>query len=176
MEIKIFGRTDLEQFVAKNPKQYDVVYYTHSESPEIDLIKDNAMESLHMPVDDIDHYEYKMHVAPTAETVQKCLDFAKGRKKLVVACAAGISRSSSTAYLIAAREFGAEGGLNILQKAHHFPNRLNVYIGAVLLENTDIWTKYVEWMRAWNGHDPSMGWQWPMKSMILKMGFDKLKK
>lgn len=176
MEIKIFGRTDLEQFVFKNPKQYDVIYYTHSESPEIDLIKNNAIESLHMPVDDIDHYQLKLYVAPTAESVQKCLDFGKGRKKLVVACAAGISRSSSTAYLIAARELGAEGGLRVLQKAHHFPNRLNVYIGASILGNTDIWTKYVEWMRNWNGYDPSMGWQWPTKSMISEMGFDKLKK
>jgi predicted protein tyrosine phosphatase len=176
MEIKIFGRTELEQFVSKNPKQYDVIYYTHSESPEIDLIRHHAIESLHMPVDDIDHYEYKMHVAPSALTVKRFLDFAKGRKKLVVACAAGISRSSSTAYLIAAREYGADGGLAVLQKAHHFPNRLNVYIGTILLENPDIWTKYVEWMRAWNGHDPSMGWGWPTKSMIDKMGFDKLQK
>lgn len=176
MEIKIFGRTELEQFVSKNPKQYDVIYYTHSESPEIDLIKNNAIESLHMPVDDIDHYQLKLYVPPTAPLVQKFLDFAKGRKKLVCACAAGISRSASTAYLIAAREFGAEGGLKILQKAHHFPNRLNVYIGTVLLENPDIWTKYVEWMRAWNGHDPSMGWQWPNSAMISQMGFDKLKK
>lgn len=175
MEIKIFGRRELEQFVQQHPKQYDVVYYTHSESPAIELIESNAIESLHMPVDDIDHYQLKFHVAPTAELVQKFLDFGKGRKKLVCACAAGISRSSSTAYLIAARELGTEGGLNVLEKAHHFPNRLNVYIGSVLLKNPDVWTKFVEWMRTWNGYDPSMGWQWPTKSMISEMGFDKLK-
>jgi predicted protein tyrosine phosphatase len=174
MEIKIFGRQELEQFVQKNPKQWDVVYYTHSESPSIALIEDNAMESLHMPVDDIDHYQLKMHVAPTAESVKKFLDFAKGRKKLVCACAAGISRSSSTAYLCTAQEYGPEAGLDALEKCHHWPNRLNVYIGAVLLKNTDIWTKFVEWMRNWNGYDPSMGWEWPKKSMIDEMGFDKL--
>lgn len=176
MEIKIFGRTELEQFISNNPKQYDVIYYTHSESPEIDLIKNNAMESLHMPVDDIDHYQLKLHVPPTALSVQKFLDFGKDRKKLVCACAAGISRSSSTAYLIAAREFGPEGGLNVLQKAHHFPNRLNVYIGAVLLKNPDVWTRFVEWMRNWNGYDPSMDWRWPTSQLISKMEFDKLQK
>ena len=174
MEIKIFGRQELERFVQKNPKQWDVIYYTHSESPSIALIEDSAIESLHMPVDDIDHYELKLHVAPTAELVKKFLDFAKGRKKLVCACAAGISRSSSTAYLCTAQEHGADAGLNVLQKAHHWPNRLNVYIGSVLLKNPDIWTKFVELMRNWNGHDPSMGGGWPTKSMISEMGFDKL--
>ena len=176
MEIKIFGRTELEQFIAKNPKQYDVIYYTHSESPTIELIESNAIESLHMPVDDIDHYRLKLHVAPNAESVKKFLDFAKGRKKLICACAAGISRSSSTAYLCTTQDYGAEAGLDILEKCHHWPNRLNVYIGAVLLKNPDVWTKFAEWMRKWNGHDPSMGWQWPTKSMISEMGFDKLEK
>lgn len=175
MEIKIFGRQDLERFVEQNSKQWDVIYYTHSESPSIALVEDNSMESLHMPVDDIDHYQLKLHVPPTAESVKKFLDFAKGRKKLVCACAAGISRSSSTAYLCTAQEYGAEAGLDVLQKCHHWPNRLNVYIGSVLLKNPDIWTKFVEWQRTWNGYDPSMGWEWPKKSMIQEMGFDKLK-
>jgi hypothetical protein len=78
-------------------------------------------------------------------------------------------------YLCSAQEYGADVGLNVLQKAHHFPNRLNVYIGSVLLKNPDIWTRFVEWMRTWNGYDPSMGWEWPTKSMISEMGFDKLK-
>lgn len=173
MEIKILGRTDLEQFVTKNPKQYDVVYYTHSESPPLALIQDNAMEALHMPIDDIDHYEVKLHQPPTAQSVKKFLEFGKGRKKLIVACAAGISRSSSTAYLIAAQELGADKALTYLQPTHHFPNRLNVFIGAKLLGNRDIWTKFVEWMRNWNGYDPSAGDHWPLASMIPKMGFDK---
>jgi protein-tyrosine phosphatase len=174
VEIKIFGRTDLENFVQKNPKQYDVVYYTHSESPSIDLVKNNALESLHMPVDDIDHYGYVQHVAPTAQLVQKFLAFGKNRKKLIVACAAGVSRSSSTAYLIAAQEFGPEKALTYLTGAHHWPNRLNVYIGTILLKEPKIWEKYVEWSRHWNGHDPSQGWRWPTSELISKMGFDKV--
>lgn len=173
MEIKILGRTDLEQFVTKNPKQYDVVYYTHSDSPPIALIQNNAIEALHMPIDDIDHYEVKVHQPPTVQSVKKFLEFGKGRKKLLVACAAGISRSSSTAYLIAAQELGADKALSYLQPTHHWPNRLNVFIGARLLENPDIWNKYVKWSRDWNGHDPSVGGRWPLSSMILKMGFDK---
>lgn len=174
MEIKIFGRTDLEQFVFNNPKQYDVVYYTHSASPEIDLIKNNALESLHMPIDDIDHYELKIHVSATAPDVKRFLEFGKDRKKLVVACAAGISRSAATAYLIASQAMGVMAGLGVLKPAHHFPNRLIVYLGSKILGNPDVWHKYVEWMRTWNGHDPSYQGVWPRQDLISKMAFDKL--
>ncbi len=174
MEIKIFGRTDLERFVTQNPKQYDVVYYTHSDSPPIDIIRSNALESLHMPVDDIDHYDLKFHISPTAESVKKFLDFGKGRKKLIVACAAGVSRSSSTAYLIAAQEHGAVGGLKVLNPIKHHPNRLNVYIGAVLLKDPDVWTEFCKWSRHWKGFDPGRNGGYPDKETISKMGFDKL--
>ena len=174
MEITILGRQDLENLVQKNSKQYDVVYYTHSESPKIDLIEKNALDSLHMPVDDIDHYELKFHISPTASSVKRFLDFGKGRKKLVVACAAGVSRSSSTAYLIAAQEYGPKTALTFLKPTHHFPNRLNVYIGSVLLKDPKVWEEYLAWSKHWSGVDPSHAGVWPRKELISGMGFDKV--
>lgn len=174
MDIRIFGHRDLEPFLETYSKQYDVVYYTPSEWPELKFVQDKAMESLHLPVDDIDHYEFKLHVAPTAPDVKKFLDFAKGRKKLAVACRVGICRSSATAYIIAAREFGSIGGLEVLKPAHHSPNRLIVYIGSQLLKNPDVWNKYVEWTKTWVGHDPSQGGRWPTSKLISQMEFDKV--
>ena len=174
MEIKILGRTELEQFVAKNSKQYDVVYYTHSSSPPIKLIEENVNESLHMPVDDIDHYEYKTHVSPTAESVKKFLDFGKGRKKLICACAAGVSRSSSTALVIAAQNCGVQAAFDYIDPDKHWPNRLNVYIGSILLDSPKLWQEYAKWCRLWKKIDPEGGGAWPDRKTISYIGFDKL--
>lgn len=172
MEIKIFGRNALEKFLKENPKQYDCVHYTQSDWPELRFVKDTAVESLHLPVDDLVHYEYKMHVTPTAPDVKQFLDFSKNRKKLAIACAAGVSRSSATAYVIAAREFGPTAGLEVLDPALHSPNRLIVYIGSKILDDNNIWLKYVEWTKKFD-YDPSMGGKWPNSQLISKMAFDK---
>lgn len=174
MKFQIFGHKELEQFLKENPKKYSCVYYTPSAWPGLDFVKENTVESLHLPVDDVDNYDVEARgaVSPKASHIKKFLEFAEGKRNLIVACRAGICRSSATAYLIAAKEVGAINALDVLKPTQHYPNRLIVYIGSKVLNNPDIWDKYVDWYVTWNYADPSRDGNWPSEKLISQMGFE----
>lgn len=69
----------------------------------------------------------------TKDDVQKALDFAKDKEEIIVACAAGISRSSATAYIIARSEASKDEAMTILNKEVHWPNRLVLEYGERIL-------------------------------------------
>ncbi len=170
MEINIFGLSDLESFLPTHSKEYSVVQYTPSARDVSPFVVKEAKEYIHLPVDDLDNYNYSNYNPPHIEDIEKILDFTKDKKKLIIACTMGISRSSATAYLVNARHKGsASEGLKILRGGHHHPNRLIVNIGSRLLNNDDIWSKYVEWMRSYYGIDSSRGGTWPDSKVISKM-------
>lgn len=173
MKFKIFGHKDLELFLKENPKKHECIYYTPSEWPELEFVKNNTTESLHLPVDDVDRYNFKADgvdvVSPKACHIKKFLEFAEGKKNLIIACRAGICRSSATAYLIAAKRVGAIKALETLTPTQHYPNRLIVYIGSRVLKDPDIWNKYVDWYSTWNYADPSRGGTWPTEELISHM-------
>jgi predicted protein tyrosine phosphatase len=169
MKLQILGRDRLEKILKENPQKYDVIHYTASESPPNPIVVENALEWLHMPIDDLDHYNYKINIAAKAEDVKKFLGFAKGRKELLVACAAGISRSSATAYAIMAQEHGLTEALSVLKVGVHWPNRLIVFMAAEVLGDLNIWDKYVKWMRKYHGHDPSEAGVWPTPKVMSEM-------
>jgi predicted protein tyrosine phosphatase len=173
MDIKIFSLKDLEEFLLTHKKEYAVIQYTPSPRHVSPFVLTEATEYVHLPVDDMDHYEFKQHNPPDAKDVKACLDFGRDKRKLVVSCSAGISRSSATAYLIASEAFGPGKALNLLQNKHQ-PNRLIVYIGSKLLGEETIWTKYVDWMRKWQYLDPSQDGKWPSSKLISEIGFDKV--
>lgn len=70
----------------------------------------------------------------TKDDVQKALDFAKDKDEIIVACAAGISRSSATAYAIARSEASVVEAMTILDKDKHWPNRLVLEYGERILK------------------------------------------
>ncbi len=176
MELKIFGHKELERFVEGHSKQYDIIYYTPSEWPELKFVQQHALESLHLPVDDIDHYKFDDFVAPRAYHIQSALDFAKGRKKLLVCCRAGVCRSSATAYIAACQAVGSDAALGFLDPEKHRPNRLIVYLGACILDDREVWRNYVKWIRHhFNQVDPSQGGTWPSFELVSKMALGKLK-
>lgn len=169
MKIRIIGKSKLIELMNAEPKQHDVLHYTNADMGPVQEVKDNAKDWFHIAADDIDHYSYRMHFPPTAKNIADALKWSEGKKDLIVACHAGISRSSATAYLIAARELGPEWALDILEKGYHWPNRLIVYIGSKLLKNDKVWDKFVEWQKTHNHMDPSQNNTWPhqeVKSQI----------
>lgn len=170
VEIKIFGRRDLEIFLTEHPKEYDVIHYTESTWPPLPFVKTNAKEWLHLPVDDIDHYEYKSSSAPLAEDVKKFIQFGSGREKLAIACAMGISRSTATAYVIGSSIWGPTEAIKLLEIGRSSPNRLIVYMGSQILGEPDIWNHYVKWLREYEGRDPSQGGVWPNSKLKGQMG------
>lgn len=69
----------------------------------------------------------------TTEDVLKALQFSMDHEDLIVACAAGISRSSALAYVIARTRMPKEEALKILSPDLHWPNRHVLKIGEEII-------------------------------------------
>jgi predicted protein tyrosine phosphatase len=82
---------------------------------------------------------------PEREHIEKILDWAKGKTDIVVACHAGISRSSACAYAIVCQEVGITEALAILDPNYHCPNWRIVYLASKILKNEAVWDKFVDW-------------------------------
>lgn len=86
------------------------------------------------------------YIPPSEEHVQKALDFAKGKDELIIACQAGISRSSGMAYVVKTANSTPMEALEILDPHVHQPNMLVVKAGAKILNKPDM----IELALIWN--------------------------
>ena len=167
MEIHIKGHETIGGLLKERDREFDVVLYTNSQIAPGDqnwpghVVEKHCKEFIHMPIDDMD-FVRKNYVIPSVESVKKVLDWSAGRDKLICCCHAGISRSSSTAYLIASREWGPKAALSILKPHKHWPNRLIVYFGSQVLNDPTIWQTFVDWQLKETGLDPSRNGDWPL--------------
>lgn len=83
--------------------------------------------------------------------IAEALEWAQDKPDIVVACRAGISRSSALAYIIECTRVEPEKALDVLDLNEHQPNRLVVQVGSDLLKDMDIIDQYDKWMgRMWN--------------------------
>ncbi len=73
------------------------------------------------------------------------MDFAKGKDELIVSCQMGVSRSSATAYIIAAAALGPDEAFKVLDKTIHSPNGMVIRHGADILGDPDIVSKMNTW-------------------------------
>jgi predicted protein tyrosine phosphatase len=153
----------------KSQKKHYVVYYTNADWSPLPEVVANAKDSLHIPADDIDRF-LKVYSPPTATQLDEALQWTRDREELVVACHAGVSRSSATAYVIASRNMGPKEALKkVLDPYSHQPNRLIVYMGSKLLKQDEIWDHFIDWSKEHHGIDPSKRGSWPneeVKSQI----------
>lgn len=161
--------TELEDYLKKNSKEYDVVHITNFGWEALPVVKTHAKDFIHLPFDDIDHFQYKELIPPKYKDVEKMLEWSKGRENIICSCHAGISRSAACAYLIMALEQEAEVALDILEKYKHYPNRLIVYMGAKILNNPKIWDCFKEWQIKYGFLDPSNNGSWPNEELKTKM-------
>jgi len=168
--IKICGHKELELVLSQEPGKYNVILYTNSDMSVLPVVRHRAKTWTHLPVDDVDHFEYRSYCAPKPEDIKNALAFSEDKEDLICACHAGISRSSATAYLIGSKKLGAESGLNILQE-QHYPNRLIVWMGAKILQNPLVWDKFVDWQKHNRQLDPSQNGGWPPSSVVNKIVF-----
>lgn len=88
--------------------------------------------TLRLPMDDVsrDDGEWK---APRVEQVQTALKWSDGRRRLLVCCHMGISRSSAMAVAIAASRYGVDEAMKLLNPAEHSPNREIIRLGSYLI-------------------------------------------
>jgi predicted protein tyrosine phosphatase len=89
------------------------------------------------------------------DDVKKALEWSKGKDRIVVHCGAGVSRSSSIAYVIACQRLGAKEAVKILDMSIHAPNPLIVSLGAEALNDKSVEDECgkaeAEFIRKWEG-------------------------
>ena len=84
-------------------------------------------------------------VRETERREQAALDYAKDKQELLVHCAAGVSRSSAIAYLIACSRVGTMEALKVLDSLFHWPNNRVVRLGAEIMDNPEIEQVIKKW-------------------------------
>lgn len=149
MGIVISRQSTVVNMVLDREKQLDVIFISSPTSPYAihgsELIKQYARNCLELFFHDID-FVRDGHIAPAREHVEAALAFAKDKDDLIICCQAGVSRSSATAFIIAAARFTtADEALKILDHKTHWPNHLIVKHGAEILGKPELLTLIEQW-------------------------------
>ncbi len=151
IEIYIRGhvRGTLQSLLVERSGELDAVVMTNHNYPFPDNVAEHCKSLLWLVFDDVTHTTDRLtgetpHIAPKKEHVESILHWAKGKDRIVTACHAGQSRSSAAAYLIACQAWGVEKAIGILTPHKHWPNACMVKYGSEVLDDKNVWTKYVE--------------------------------
>ena len=162
-EIHIGGHSKgtLQKILEARPGELHGIIITNHSRSFPDGIADKMLSHIHLVFDDINHKLSPAHVMPAREHIEAALEFAKDKKAVVVACHAGVSRSSAIAYLIASRAWGVKPALGALKKGTHWPNPTVIKIGDTLFPGEGIMETVMEWtnnnsMFLIDGNDPPL--------------------
>lgn len=157
MKLTICGHDEAAKILAKKPNKLDIIFISSPENKYAidgsEKIAELARESCEILFNDITFPIGHSKTVPEEHHVQKALDFAKGKKELIVSCQMGISRSSAIAYLIEASIVGYEKAFDILNMKVHSPNLLVIKHGAKLLGEQEILTAMLDWKNKSNALD-----------------------
>lgn len=125
--IEILGRTNLRLRLQESPGEYDAIIISGPRESLEDLFS-LCKSHLHLEFDDVLNPERDW--SPQKKHVVESLDWARTKDKLLISCAAGVSRSSSIAYLIKYQETrSSKEALSVLDRSVHFPNQLILRYG-----------------------------------------------
>lgn len=162
MKITICGHRKAAEILAETPNQRDIIFIS---SPDAKFAVEGsariaglARECCEILFNDI-AYPMGSLEHPEPHHVQKALDFAKGKDNLIVACQAGISRSSAIAFVIQAAEVGLLEAFKILNPLVHQPNSLVIKHGAKLLGEQDM----MAMMDKWKNESEAAQWDGPFQ-------------
>lgn len=145
MSIIIASRRKSQELALSEPGKYNIISILEPNMEAPIEVSNCSKAYLPLNFHDIE-YVLEGYVHPTEQHVQEALDWARNKDDLIVACRAGISRSSAIAYLIQCeREHHPRLATAILTLRHH-PNSLIVKLGSKLLKNPDILDEYYKWM------------------------------
>lgn len=147
MSIIIASRNKSRELTGYEPGKYNVVSILEPDMEAPPEVREHAKAYIKLNFHDIE-YERQPYVHPTEEHVRAALDWARDKDDLVVACRAGISRSSAIAYLIQCeREHHPRLATAILVPLKHHPNSMIVKLGSKILKNDAILDEYYKWMQ-----------------------------
>ncbi|MBY0526249.1 MAG: hypothetical protein K2R98_22845 [Gemmataceae bacterium] len=149
-EIHISGHAvaTAQQFLADRPEEFHCLVITDPGYPFPEEIRGWSKDILHLSFHDACFPADCFDLADLA-AVRTAITWAEGRDKLLVACHAGISRSSAFAYVIGCLDRQPEQALEIIDAARHRPNDLVVKLGSKALGNDRIWEVFLDWCRAY---------------------------
>ena len=143
--IEIMSRKNASEFIENN-KDYPIIAIGEQYSDDVkNMITDKATNCLCLIFDDVE-VESPTRKTASKEQIQQAIDWAKDKDDLIVACRAGISRSSAIAYLIACSKSKPEEAVNILDMSIHQPNRLIIERGAKVLNDKKVEKTIDDWM------------------------------
>jgi len=142
--IKIMSRKAAIRFIEKNPN-HPLIAIGESTGNSVRELTSIAKNCLCLIFDDVEFNHFSRTIV-SEDHIETALEWAADKPNIVVACRAGISRSSALAYLIECTRVEPEKALDILDLNEHQPNRLVVKVGSDLLRNIDIADQYDKWM------------------------------
>jgi len=136
--------------VREHPQQFDVIYITSPHMPypvegSAGLL-DLGRSGLMLQFDDVDGPIDGL-VAPQRAHVAAALDWARGKSNFLIACRAGISRSSATAVVLRASQCSPVEALEVLTPGMHYPNPLIICHGEEILGLHGLSEAVREWKR-----------------------------
>ena len=131
--MQILSRREMKELVRREPHQYSVVGICEwGMRKDMDDIED-LCDLLVLDFNDAT-FEGR-ESCPSREHVEQALNWARTRDidRMIVSCAAGISRSSATAFLILCERSSPEEAQTIWELGHHSPNELILHYGVQIL-------------------------------------------
>ena len=137
--MRILSREAIRKLTAEEPGKHTAVVISEPQAwVSVKDIVDNCKDAIN-PVF-FDTEGDRVPGFPTMKDIKEILEWALDRdtENLLVACRAGISRSSATAFLIERMKKGPEEAIKVLDINKHTPNRLIIKHGAALLSEPKI--------------------------------------
>jgi predicted protein tyrosine phosphatase len=150
MNIIITGHQRAAIRLREQPGQYDFLFITSPRMPfewlGSEQVLEHARSSLMLQFDDIDSPMSDL-TEPQRHHVESALSWAPDKSNLLIACQAGISRSSATAVVVRASRMSVPEALEILDPGVHHPNQLIIQLGEAILDKPGLADAVSEWKR-----------------------------
>jgi len=126
--------------------EWAAIVILDSDSNATEFLQRHTVDHLLLQFDDITAPRHGRRMADV-RSLQAALQFAEGRKKLVVSCRAGQSRSAAIAHAISFQYNGADAANQLLNPRRHSPNRHVVETMASLLDDPLYLSVFEDWTR-----------------------------
>lgn len=145
VNIRIMSRNDASAFIQLNPN-YPIIAIGESDNNAVnEKIVSKAKNCLRLIFDDTELVSGSRKSVED-DQIRQAIEWAKDKDDLIVACAAGISRSSAIAYLVGCSKADPEEAIKILDLKEHQPNQLVIYRGIKVLGNKKIEDVFQKWV------------------------------
>ena len=149
MKIRIKNLDDVIELVKAGKNSFSIVSIRstnipHEEYEPIDELSKNYNSILAVYFDDVEFPEDPYQMA-TEDQIRQILDWTKDKDDILVHCTAGVSRSSAVAYLIACSKVGISAAIKVLNYWLHDPNKHVLKLGAIILNDNEVYNSVVRW-------------------------------